>query len=204
METSLTDARIRAMTAAGYWRNESLADYLDRWARERPGRTALVGRGGSTTWEELAGAVDRVANGLAERGVGGGSVIACQLPNWIEAIVVFLAALRLGAVINPIPPTYRASELRFMLGLLETQVAVVPAAFRGFEHAGMLAALRPELPRLEHVFVVRCDGPAGALPLPAPARGPPRPGGAPAGPPGDPAPGGGLPPRTAGEAKGRV
>src|SRR5258705_5879973 len=204
METSLTDARIRAMTAAGYWRNESLADYLDRWARERPARTALVDRWGRTTWEELARAVDRVANGLAERGVGRGSVIACQLPNWIEAIVVFLAALRLGAVINPIPPTYLASELRFMLGLLETQVAVVPAAFRGFEHAGMLAALRPELPRLEHASVVRGDGPAGAIPLAAPARAPPGRRAAPPGPPGNAGPGGGLPPRTAGEAKGRV
>jgi cyclohexanecarboxylate-CoA ligase len=181
METSLTDARIRAMTAAGYWRNESLADYLDRWARERPARTALVDRWGRTTWEELARAVDRVAHGLAARGVGRGGIIACQLPNWTEAIVVFLAALRLGAVINPIPPTYRARELRFMLGLLETQVAVVPAAFRGFEHAGMLAALRPELPRLEHVFVVRGDGPAGTIPFAALAGSPPGRGGAPAG-----------------------
>jgi cyclohexanecarboxylate-CoA ligase len=173
METSLTDARIRTMTGAGFWRNESLADYLDRWARERPARTALVDRWGRTTWEELARAVDRVTHGLAARGVGRGGVIACQLPNWTEAIVVFLAALRLGAVINPIPPTYRASELRFMLGLLETQVAVVPAAFRGFEHAGMLAALRPELPRLEHVFVVRGDGPAGTTPFAALAGRPP-------------------------------
>ena len=76
-------------------------------------------------------------------------------------MTVFLAALRLGAVVNPIPPTYRASELRFMLGLLESQVAVVPAAFRGFDHAGMLAALRPELPAPRHVFVARGDGPDG-------------------------------------------
>src|SRR5580765_8876594 len=149
METTLTDARIRAMTRPGFWRNESLADYLDRWARERPAQIALVDRGGRTTWEALARSVDRVAAGLARYGVERGSVIAVQLPNWSEAVVVFLAALRLGAVINPIPPTYRASELRFMLGLLEARVAVVPAAFRGFEHAGMLAALRPELPRLE-------------------------------------------------------
>ena len=65
METSLTDARIRTMTGAGFWRNESLADYLDRWARERPARTALVDGRGRTTWEELARAVDRVAHGLA-------------------------------------------------------------------------------------------------------------------------------------------
>ena len=46
MESTLTEARIRATTAAGHWRDESLEVYLDRWARERPSGTALVdGRG---------------------------------------------------------------------------------------------------------------------------------------------------------------
>jgi cyclohexanecarboxylate-CoA ligase len=165
METTLTDARARAMTAAGLWRNESLLTYLDRWARERPDKTALVDGRGRLSWDELARAADRTAHGLRSRGVEPGRVISCQMPNWSETIVVFLAALRVGAVINPIPPTYRASEVRFMLGLLESQVAVVPAAFRGFDHAGLLAGLRPELPRLEHVFVARGEGPAGTTPL---------------------------------------
>jgi cyclohexanecarboxylate-CoA ligase len=167
METSLTETRIRAMTAAGFWRDESLEHYLDRWARERPDRTALVDGVSRYTWEELARAVDRVAHGLRAHGVEPGRVISCQLPNWNETILIFLAALRLGAVVNPIPPTYRASELRFMLGLLESQVAVVPAAFRGFSHAGMLASLRPALPRLEHVFAARGEAPEGTRPLAA-------------------------------------
>ena len=165
METNLTDRRIRAMTGAGFWHNESLETYLDRWARERPAKIALVDGQGRYTWEALARAVDRVAHGLRAHGVERGSVISCQLPNWNETVLIFLAALRLGAVVNPIPPTYRASELRFMLGLLESQVAVVPAVFRGFGHAGMLASLRPALPRLEHVFVARGQGPEGTLPL---------------------------------------
>ena len=165
METTLTDARTRAMTAAGLWRNESLLTYLDRWARTRPDKTALVDGRGRLSWSELARAADRVAHGLRSHGVEPGRVISCQMPNWSEAIVVFLAALRLGAVINPIPPIYRAREVRFMLGLLESQVAVVPATFRGFDHAGLLAGLRPELPRLERVFVARGEGPAGTTPL---------------------------------------
>ncbi|HET9855848.1 MAG TPA: AMP-binding protein [Methylomirabilota bacterium] len=165
METSLTDTRIRAMTGAGLWRDESLEVYLDRWARERPTKTALVDGASRYTWAALARAVDRVAHGLRAHGVERGSVVSCQLPNWNETILIFLAALRLGAVVNPIPPTYRAREVRFMLGLLESQVAVVPAAFRGFGHSGMLASLRPALPRLEHVFVARGQGPEGTLPL---------------------------------------
>ncbi|HUM16190.1 MAG TPA: AMP-binding protein [Candidatus Nitrosotalea sp.] len=165
METTLTEVRVRTMTAAGLWRNESLETYLDRWARERPGKTALVDGRGRHSWGALARAVERVAHGLRAHGVEPGRVISCQLPNWSEAIVMFLAALRLGAVINPIPPTYRASEVRFMLGLLDSQVAVVPAAFRGFDHAGMLADLRAGLPRLEHVLVARGEGPVGTTPL---------------------------------------
>jgi cyclohexanecarboxylate-CoA ligase len=165
METNLTETRTRAMIGAGHWRNESLEAYLDRWARERPGKTALVDARGRYTWEELARAVERVAHGLQAHGVERGSVVSCQLPNWNETVLIFLAALRLGAVVNPIPPTYRASELRFMLGLLQSQVAVVPAAFRGFRHADMLVSLRPALPRLERVFVARGEGPEGTLPL---------------------------------------
>jgi cyclohexanecarboxylate-CoA ligase len=167
MESTLTEARIRATTAAGHWRDESLEGYLDRWARVRPARTALVDGQGRYSWEGLARAVDRVAHGLRAHGLEAGGVVSCQLPNWNEAVVLFLAALRVGAVVNPIPPTYRASELRFMLGLLESQVAVVPARFRGFDHAGMLAALRPALPRLRHVLVARGEGPDGTTPLAA-------------------------------------
>jgi cyclohexanecarboxylate-CoA ligase len=167
METTLTDARIRAMSGAGHWRNESLLTYLDRWARERPDRTAFVDGRGRYTWRDLARAVDRAAHGLRAHGLERGGVLSCQLPNWNEAVVLFLAALRLGAIVNPIPPTYRASELRFMLGLLRSQVAVVPAHFRSFDHAGMLVALKPGLPALRHVLVARGGGPEATRPVEA-------------------------------------
>jgi cyclohexanecarboxylate-CoA ligase len=154
-DTDLTIARVRDCTVRGLWRDETVERYLDRWATTRPGRTAMVDGAGRCTWAELARTVERVAHGLAAHGVTPGRVIACQLPNWSEFVVVLLAAARLGAVVNPIPPIYRASELRFMLNRLEAVVAVIPGVFRGFDHAAMLAALRPDVPCLEHVFVAR-------------------------------------------------
>ncbi len=167
METSLTEVRIRQSTTAGLWRNESLETCLDRWATSRPGKTAVVDGQGRLSYEALARTVERVARGLHEHGVERGGIISCQLPNWNEFVLVFLAASRLGAVVNPIPPTYRASELRFMLGLLGSQVAIIPASFRGFDYTAMLAALRADLPRLEHVFVARGAVPAGMKPFAA-------------------------------------
>ena len=167
MATKVAETRARECTAAGLWRNESLETYLDRWATVRPDKTALVDGQGRYTWAELARAVERVAHGLRAHGLEAGGVVSCQLPNWNEFALVFLAASRLGAVVNPIPPTYRASELRFMLGLLESQALIVPATFRGFDYREMAAQIRGGLPRLERVFVTRGEAPAGMEPFAA-------------------------------------
>ncbi len=167
MGMRVTDARARECTEAGLWRNESLETYLDRWATARPDKAAVVDGQGRYTWAALARTVERVAHGLRAHGLEAGGVISCQLPNWNEFVLVFLAASRLGAVVNPIPPTYRASELRFMLGLLESHTLIVPATFRGFDYGEMAAQLRGGLPRLERVFVARGDAPAGMEPFAA-------------------------------------
>jgi cyclohexanecarboxylate-CoA ligase len=166
-ETDLSDARIRDCTGRGFWRNEGLDVHLDRWASRCPDKTVMVDGARRYTYADLARTVERVAHGLAAHGVEAGRVVSCQLPNWAEFVIVLLAAARVGAVVNPIPPIYRASELRFMLNRLESSVVVVPGTFRGFDHTAMLAALRPELPSVEHVFVARGAPAAGMLPFAA-------------------------------------
>ena len=147
--------------------DETVEVYLDRWATTRPDKTAIVDGAGRYTYGQLARLVERVAHGLAAHGLGRGDVISCQLPNWNDFIVLLLAAARLGAVVHPIPPIYRASELRFMVNRLESRAVVIPGVFRGFDHVAMLAALRPELGSVEHVFVARGAPAAGMLPLTA-------------------------------------
>src|SRR6266511_6235315 len=104
MDTSLTEARIRDCTAAGLWRNEGLDTYLDRWATKRPDKAAVVDGQGRYSWAERARAVERVAHGLRAHGLERGGGISCHLPNWSEYALVLLAATRVGAVVNPIPP----------------------------------------------------------------------------------------------------
>jgi len=151
----VTPQRIAAMTAGGWWKNETLEAYLDRWATERPTKPAIVDAMGRLTWQELARAAERVAHGLAAAGIGPGDVVSCQLPNCNEWIILALATIELGAVLNPIPPTYRANELRFILNALEARALVVPARFRNHDHAAMAVELRADTPSLRDVFVVR-------------------------------------------------
>jgi cyclohexanecarboxylate-CoA ligase len=150
-----SDETIRRMTAAGLWPDETAVTYLDRWATRRPAKLAMTDGTTRYTYEALARAVDRIAHGLAAHGVGRGSIVSLQLPNWNEWVLMALATARAGAIVHTVPPTFRAHELRFMLNLLESHVLVVPETFRGFSHAAMVAGLRAEVPKLAHVFVAR-------------------------------------------------
>ena len=52
----------------------------------------------------ISTAVASVARRFVADGIGPGAVIAMQLPNWWEAVVVSHAAFRIGAILNPLLP----------------------------------------------------------------------------------------------------
>ena len=67
-----------------------------------------------------------------------GSVVSFMLPNWHEAAVIYLAATLAGMVVNPILPSLRDRELRFILDDADSRMIFVPADFRGHDYAAML------------------------------------------------------------------
>jgi cyclohexanecarboxylate-CoA ligase len=161
----LIPPRRAAMAEQGYWRDRTINDALDACLASCPDRIALVARSldrGTErrfTYRELAALADRVAVGLARLGVERNDVVSCQLPNWWEFTVVYLACSRIGAVSNPLMHIFRERELSFMLAHGSSRIAIVPKRFRGFDYERMLRGLQPALPDLRHVLVVGGEGP---------------------------------------------
>jgi len=136
-------------------------------------KTALVDDRVRLTYAELGRLAERVAAGLAARGVRPGEVVSSVLPNRAEAAVLFHAAHRLGAVLNPIVPIYGAREIRFILRQAESAAVVVPGRFRGVDFPALVARVRPDVPSLRDVLVVdelealpQADRPGGEGPDP--------------------------------------
>ena len=156
--------RRAAMIAAGYWRDQTLLDHLNRAIERTPDKTAIVairsesGEEKRLTYKDIGQLSNWLAAQLAQLGIGHGDVVSFQLPNWWQFPVLHLACLKLGAISNPLMTIFRERELRFMLRLAESKVFVVPTAFRGFDYAAMAENLRGELPALRHVFVVGGNG----------------------------------------------
>ena len=95
----------------------SLPAHVLREVETHPDKAALIdGPSGRTLrYGQLAGAVARVASGLAARGLRKGDVLAISSPNLPEYAVVFLAAISLGCVVTTANPLSTPDELHHQL-----------------------------------------------------------------------------------------
>jgi cyclohexanecarboxylate-CoA ligase len=134
-------------------------------AQRTPERTfAVDDRGRSLTFGELRRHAELVAGGLHQRDVGPGSVVAWQLPTWIESVVLMGALARLGAVQVPLIPLLREREVGFIVEQTGAQLLIGPEQFRDFDHGAMLRRIGPP--------VLRCE-PGWPLPVGDPSALPP-------------------------------
>jgi cyclohexanecarboxylate-CoA ligase len=161
----LIPPRRAAMIEQGRWLDQTINDSFDACLRHHPDRVALTAvsldRGTTLrlTYREMGTLADRIAVGLSRLGVGRNDVVSCQLPNWWEFTLVYLACARIGAVMNPLMHIFRERELSFMLAHGRSKLAIVPRHFRGFDFEQMVRGLQPGLPDLRHVLAIDGEGP---------------------------------------------
>ena len=72
--------------------------------------------GSALSYADLVELSGRLANTLKSLGVKPGDRVAAQVEKSAEALLVYLAALRAGAVYLPLNSAYTASEIRYFLG----------------------------------------------------------------------------------------
>src|ERR1700761_2223969 len=97
-------------------------------AARTPDRELFVFEGRRVSYGEFDAWVTAVACDFVRRGVQSGDRVMVQLPNCLEALVLQVAAFRIGAVDMPVVPIYREHEVRQIVA--ESRPAVVAAAAR--------------------------------------------------------------------------
>ena len=130
------------------WRNEhpappadgkTLPELVLEAAARVPGRAALIAgtSGEEISYGELARPIERVAGGLAARGIGRGDVVAVWAPNVPPWAGISLAAMRAGAAVSGIHPAATVDEARKQL---QTARAAALVAFPSMLDAARQAA----------------------------------------------------------------
>ena len=92
-----------------------LTELLYEQARARPGHPALRHGADQLTYGELIERVERLAHGLAGRGVRAGDSVGLVLSNGPAFVTSFFALAGLGAAAVPINPAFMRDELEFSL-----------------------------------------------------------------------------------------
>ncbi len=138
----------------------NVAALLDDAAAEVPDHTALdfFESGERLSYGELHRRVNRLANGMARRGIGNGSHVGVMLPNVAALPITWLALARLGAVMVPMNIAYTAREMDYVIvdggvdWLVIDQACLAPLG-------GM--SKRPERLTDRHVIAVGGAAPGG-------------------------------------------
>ncbi len=124
----------------------TLWELVTRRAAATPDVVMLVdAHGRSLTFGQFAEAAEAFAAALVGMGISEGSRVSWQLPTTIEAFVTMAALGRLGAVQNPIVPILRRREVSFIVGQTGAELFIVPAEFRGFDHAALAHEVADEV-----------------------------------------------------------
>ncbi len=163
MDTALSpQSRRPSMIAAGLWQDKTLLDHFRQWVAATPDKTAVIalrsGAQSRLSYAELDALSDQIAVGLRRQGILEADVVSFQLPNWWQFTALHLACLKVGAISNPLMIIFRERELKFMLGLADTKIFVVPSEFRKVDHRALAYAVKPSLPNLRSIYAIDSGG----------------------------------------------
>ncbi len=153
--------RVRLFRERGWWRDDALTGYLDRWAEIQPDHLAVSDGTVVLDYANLRAQAYRLGAALRRMGVQTGERVSVQLPNWSEFVVAYLAIQRIGAIIVPIMPIYRHREVTHALEQAGVVAVITTGEFRRFDHAQMFRDVRADVPSLRDLIVVRADAQEG-------------------------------------------
>lgn len=96
----------------------NLGNAVRFWSHWRPDSESIVDAvdGRVVTWSELDGRTNRLANGLAEAGLGAGDRVGILSNNCVEYLEIVIAGYKLGTVLVPLNVRLTPSELSYIIG----------------------------------------------------------------------------------------
>lgn len=167
--TEMTPGRAGAAPTGRHF--DSVAEVLATHAGQRPDQPALLWPGGECSYGELDRRVRAVAAGLADAGVGPGSVVGLLCTNRPEWIVAALGTIAAGGTVAAFNTWAKHWDLDHMLTASGCEILVAAAGYADVSLLPLLEELVPEAwadppsewrspayPALRRLVIIGSDG----------------------------------------------
>jgi amino acid adenylation domain-containing protein len=126
--------------------NPAISELLEVRASAVPTSAAVVAGDRTLSYGDMKIEADRVARGLAARGIGPGAIVGVCLERNADLIPALLGVLRAGAAYLPIDPFYPRERVRLML-----EDASPHMVLHSESHRGMFAGMNVSAMAVEHI-----------------------------------------------------
>jgi long-chain acyl-CoA synthetase len=141
---------------------QTINEMLESVGRYEPDRIAVIFEGREITYKELNQEINKLANGLLRMGLKRGDFIMTLIPNSLRLLISYQAIIRTGATVVPLNVMYTAHEIRH-IGQ-DTQARAIIADFDLWaDHA----AVKADLPAIEHIIIAQGKAKDNEIPLDA-------------------------------------
>jgi cyclohexanecarboxylate-CoA ligase len=143
----------------------TFTEALERAAARRTGPAVWDG-GRWRGWRDCLLQAERTAGALHRRGLRAGDVLATQLPNCWELVVLHAATARLGVLLLPLHSAYGVHEVRSLVDQAGAAALVARDSYRGHDRVEEILALRERCGSLRHVWRSSSGSPDPGTPRP--------------------------------------
>jgi AMP-binding enzyme len=117
------------------------------------------------TYGEADRAVSAIARRLLDCGLPANAMVAIQLPNVVESVLVLLGVLRAGLIAVPVPLLWRRADMVRALGRIGARALIVPRRVGAVDHGDMAAHVAAETFAIRFLFGFGDPLPDGVISL---------------------------------------
>jgi len=147
------EAFVKLYRERGLWVDKTIGEELDESCARYGDRVALACEGSYVTYRELRERATRLAFHFINKGLRPYDPIVFQLPNELEFVYSFYAAVKIGAIPIMSLPAHREAEITFFAQFTGARAHVMPARYKDFSHQALSAEVRRIAPQMALQFV---------------------------------------------------
>lgn len=152
----MTPQNRRKLIEARYptWEVMTISERLDRAVELWADQPLIITDARTWSYGEVQAWSRQIASGLIAHGLKAGDHVALDMANYPEFTAVKFAIARAGAVCIPVNFMLRGQELAYVLDQSDAVMLITMEEFRGHDYLADLEQIRPNLPKMRHIFTL--------------------------------------------------
>ena len=153
--TKINDAQKHLYIQKGYWKDKTLLEYWNESVEKYRKKEFVVDdKGKRYTYEDIDKKASILARYFIEKGIKPLDIISYQIPVWCEFIIISIACIKVGAIMNPIGMCYKSNELIYLLNLSKTKIFICPSFFHKTNYEESILSVKEKITNLKSIVII--------------------------------------------------